>query len=330
MATLKDVAQLAGVSQATVSRLLNQDPNLSIPEETRSNIFNAVKELGYEKKQKKENHKLRIGILQWYSPAQEMDDPYYLSIRTGAETFYVNNNVQIIRVFKGDEDYKEQLKGVDGLICIGKFCAEEMKKCSFLASNVVFADMQTKQIEYNTISLDFKNAVKDALKHLIENNHQKIGFIGGEELLDDGSVYKDKRIIYFKEYAKKNQIEYLPYLEIGEYTRLFGYEAGLRLLEKQSRPTAVICASDPIAIGFMKAVREKGLEVPKDISIIGFDNIDDCSYTIPPLTSIEAHAKQMGEYAAMMLSNLIEARMPIPFRMVLPCSLVKRNSVATI
>ncbi len=83
MATIKDVAELANVSSATVSRILNNDKTLSVPEETRQAVFNAAKELNYIKKRKAPKNEFTIGIVQWYSLQQEIDDPYYLQIRQG-------------------------------------------------------------------------------------------------------------------------------------------------------------------------------------------------------------------------------------------------------
>ena len=89
MATIKDIALKAGVSSASVSRILNNDATLNVPQETRQRVFDAAKELGYEKKKKKfDDTIMTIGIVQWMSPIQETDDPYYLSIRQGVEEFF--------------------------------------------------------------------------------------------------------------------------------------------------------------------------------------------------------------------------------------------------
>ncbi|WP_300900288.1 LacI family DNA-binding transcriptional regulator, partial [Faecalibaculum rodentium] len=102
MATLKEVAALAGVSQAAVSRFLNNDPRLSLPDSTRQRILDAVNELGYVKKARKNKDPRRIGILHWYSLEQELADPYYLSIRSGIEEYCAREQLQIIRMFKAD------------------------------------------------------------------------------------------------------------------------------------------------------------------------------------------------------------------------------------
>lgn len=326
MATLKDVANLAGVSPSTVSRFLNQDPSLTLPETTKNNIRKAVSELRYEKKNRKDKQK-RIGILQWYSLDQEMEDPYYLSIRTGVETFCAREDLSIVRVFKSDGGYEEALAGVDGLICIGKFDPHAMEKFAGICPEVIFVDMQTPLIQYNTISLDFKNAMREVVSLFVENGHHSVGFLGGQETLDDNSVYDDPRIPYFIEYAKEAGLNYNPYFLIDRFSRDSGYEMMKTLLDAPTRPTAVFCCSDPIAIGAMRAIAEEGLRVPEDISIVGFDDINAAKYCTPPLTTVHVDSYYLGEYAAVLMKSMLEIKPVLPFRMVLPCSMTMRQSL---
>lgn len=327
MATLKDVAALAGVSQATVSRLLNNDPNLSLPEETRTNIMNAVKQLGYEKKNKKTKEKFRIGILHWYTLEQEISDPYYLSVRSGIEAFCNKDDVQIVRVFRTDNDISETFRGIDGLLCIGKFSLAEMKNLSALCSNVIFVDMRTDELEFNTISFDFKNALRDVVHLMADNGHTKVGLFAGNEILNDGSIYPDTRISYFKEYAKEMNLDFENYIRIDQYTRESGYKMAMDLIESGDLPTCILCASDPIAIGALSAFTLKGIQVPEDISLIGFDDIDDVNYTMPPLSSVKLDSYYMGQYAAMMMHSMLTNPHPLPFSMKLPCSFTNRQSL---
>lgn len=327
MATLKDVAQLAGVSMATVSRFLNNDSGLSLPDSTKDKILQAVDELDYKKKPKEKKGRLKIAVLQWYSPQQELSDPYYLSIRAGIESYFSDKKVEIHRIFKSDDNYIEQIKDIHGLICIGKFANEEMKNLTSLCPNTLFLDMVTDRIEYNTISLDLHQAMIDITEYLIRLNHKKIGFLGGQEVLSDYTVYKDKRIEAFTTTAKAHNVLYNPYFLIDEYTRESGYKMMKQLLEGESYPSAVIACSDPIAIGALRAIREKGLRVPEDISIVGFDNIEETEFLDPPLTTVHAPSHYMGKYGAMILEMMIQTGPMVPCQILLPCSLVIRKSV---
>lgn len=327
MTTLKDVAALAHVSVSTISRFLNQDPTLSIPEATRQSIIEAVKKTGYEKRQKKEKKALKIGLLHWYTLEQEMNDPYYLQVRLGIETYFAKDEVEIVRIFKNDTNKISRLENIDGLICLGKFSVKEMEKFTTSYEPVVFLDMQTSSIQFNTISLDLEQAMKDVLAYLAKQNFERVGFLGGYETLEDHEVYRDPRTETFLREAKKYGMVYDPYFLIDAYTKESGYKMMMHLLEQETLPQAVVACSDPIAIGAMRAIKEKGLQIPKDISIIGFDDIEDAKYCDPPLTSVHAPAKQLGQYGAMLLLDLIQKQIELPFQMLLPCHLVIRNSV---
>ena len=331
MATLKDVAALAGVSVATVSRALNQDPTLSLPQETLDKILHAVQEAGYQKRSRKPKQRIQIGILQWYSLEQEMDDPYYLSMRVGIEQYCLQDSLEIVRIFKSDGNWQELIKNLDGLICIGKFARPEMEQCTELCSKTIFLDMETDRIEFNTISLSFKDAVRDVLEYLRTNGHQKIAFLGGQEVLADSSVYEDCRIRYFLDFARPMGFEYNPWFLIGRYSRESGYEMMKTILENPVRPTAVFCCSDPLAIGALKAIREAGLKIPQDISIVGFDDIEDAAYSLPALTTVHTEPARMGSFAASLVHQMItQSDVLTPFKMVFPCHLVIRESVRKI
>ena len=136
MATIKDIAELAKVSSASVSRVLNNDPTLSVPKETRQRVLDAANQLGYKKKNKKVyDTVMTLGIIQWISPIEESNDPYYLSIRQGVEEYCFKNKIAIKRVFKTDVDYLNQLEDIQGLVCIGKYSQEDIETYKKICSN---------------------------------------------------------------------------------------------------------------------------------------------------------------------------------------------------
>ena len=324
MATIKDVAIEANVSPATVSRILNDDPSLNVPFETRQNVLQAAQKLNYIKKRKTTKSSFTMGIVQWYTVQQEIDDPYYLSVRQGAEEFCRKNNIQVLRTFKDDINYLSTIKDVDGLICIGKFNSFEIEQFQKISKNVIFLDMSTSPINVNSICLDFVSAMKDALNYLTTLNHKKIGYLGGKEYIDKDTIYNDERKRTFEDYCLSHHIEYLPYTLEESFTKESGYAMMSELIHKQSLPDAIVAASDPIAIGAMRALQENNIKIPDDISIIGFDDISAASFTTPPLTTLYAPAFEMGEYGAHMIYHM--PRNKIPMKIVLPCTLIERDS----
>lgn len=144
MATLKDIAKRAGVSSATVSRILNQDETLSVTPQTRERVQEIARELNYKKKSSPSS-KTVIGIFQWVTLFQELEDPYYQAIRSGIERYCMTENLEIRRAFQSDPDYMNTLRGVQGLICIGKFNDKQIQLFESITPNVIFVDMQTSK-----------------------------------------------------------------------------------------------------------------------------------------------------------------------------------------
>ena len=331
MPTIKDVANLANVSSATVSRILNNDKTLSVPEETKQAVLNAAKKLNYTKKRKANKGDFTLGIVQWYSLQQEIDDPYYLQIRQGIENFCLQNNINVIRTFKTDLNYLDALKNVDGLVCIGKFSNDEIVKFKKISNKIVFLDMVSSHRNDTTITLDFEAAIKEAMDYLQLSNHQKIGFLGGKELLDDNTIYPDPRKEVFIKYCNDHNITYETYLYEDAFTTESGYTMMVEMISKKDLPTAIFCASDPIAIGALRALLEHNIKVPEDISLIGFDDIKAASFTNPPLTTVYAPATLMGEYGASIVYHILSKySSPAPMKIVLPCTLIERESCKVI
>lgn len=325
MATLKDVAKEANVSPATVSRILNNDPTLNVPVETRRAVLQAAEKVNYTKKAKRVlQSSTAYGILQWYSLQQEVDDPFYLTLRLGAEEYCQRHQIRIVRTFKDDVNIYETLKDVSGLICIGKFSKEDVEKLKKITERIIFLDMKVPAIKAHSISLDFSQAMEFGLEYLQNLGHQKIGFLGGKEYVGDHILFQDKRKESFIYYCENNSITYKPYLIEGEFSRDSGYNMMNQLIESHNLPDALIAASDPIAIGAMRALSEHNIRIPEDISIIGFDDIAASRFTNPPLSTFYAPAFEMGKYGAQILHHMKDSQ--IPMQIQLPCRFIERES----
>ena len=353
MATLKDIAVQSGVSVSAVSRILNHDATLGVPPETRQRVFDTAKKLGYHKvrrktnKKKTDRHAFTMGIIQWFSAQEELQDHYYLQIRQGIEDFCVRHSIEIRRAFQTDTDHLRDLEKVDGLVCIGKFSDKEAAALSRLCSNVIFIDMHGNAPDLSAITLDFEGAVRTALHYLESLGHEQIAYLGGKEFTADGrQVTDERREAYIRERKEKGLFRE-EYLLEGIYSSASGYELMKELLshtrglekpgdpEENGReekdenavlPTAVFCASDNIAFGALKAVHDYGLKVPEDISLIGFDDVEMCAYSSPPLTTLRAPAYAMGQQGANLVFTASNLSSKTPMKIRMSCRLVKRES----
>ena len=213
MATIKDIAQKASVSAATVSRILNQDDTLSVTDETKQRVLKVAQELNYTKHLKNTVEKsISIGIFQWYSVFQELEDPYYQAIRVGIEKYCADHNIHVVRAFQSDCNYPDTLKDLQGLICIGKFNKSQIKSFQKLNSNTIFVDMKTPKIYCDTINLDFQQAVTEALDYLYDLGHRKIAYLGGKEVLADNSVYFEERKDTFINFCQEHSIDHKSFI----------------------------------------------------------------------------------------------------------------------
>lgn len=327
MATIKDIAAAAGVSPTTVSRILNSDITLNVSPETRQKVLDSAHALNYKKKARSSSKSAyTLGIVQWFSPQQEMEDNYYLLIRQGIEDFCMQNCIHVVRTYKADVNYMDALKQVDALICVGKFSDDEIRHFREMTSNILFLDMPITDSSISTITLDFAQAMETGLDYLTSLGHTKIGFLGGQEYLADGALFPDTRKSLFVQYCETHDLVYQPYVLEEAFTTESGYRMMNQLLALGTLPTAVIASSDPIAIGALRALSDKGIRVPEDISVMGFDDTSLSSFTTPPLTTIHAPAYDMGSFGANIIFNILKLQPATALKIQLPCTLMVRKS----
>lgn len=328
MATIRDIAAKAGVSIATVSRVLNFDETINVSDGTKKKIFEIAEQLDYvtlrERKSKKQDF-LNIGIVYWYSDKEELEDPYYLSIRMGIEKRCLDEHIYFTRVNKGDK--YDKLENLDGIVAIGKFASCDIEKFNISTSNIVFVDSSPNEELYDSVVIDFRKAVTSALGYLISLGHKDIFYIGGEEYINDG---KDK----VKDYREETYIDYMQNIGsynssnmlLGNYTPADGYRLMKEALSKKNPLRAFFIASDSMAIGAYKAVIEAGLSIPKDISIIGFNDISTAKYMTPALSTIKIYTDFMGETAVDLILERLKSERTISKKVVIPTKLIIRES----
>lgn len=327
MATIKDIAERAGVSSATVSRVLNHDETLNVQESTRKRVMEAAEELEYTMPSpRKKCKKLKIGIFGSYSPEEELEDPYYLCIRLAVKKKLDEEGCHHMEISLSDSS--EKIMGLDGIICTGTFTTEMLQGISSWDKPVVMIDCNADLPQCDTITVDYKNAVRELLDYLIKKGHKKIGFIGGgaEQWLDRRS--EDPRYTEFCAYLKEKGLFCEDYVKLGEHQARYGRKLFTELYREGKLPTAIFAANDSIAAGIYRAAYELGLKIPEDISVIGFNDIPSAKYMVPPLSTVRLHMEFMGEHAVSLLSQRIQESRDINIKILVPTKLRIRDSVA--
>lgn len=340
MATLKEIANSVGVSVGTVSRVLNNDSTISVGDDTKIKIFEVAEEMQYKTlKQRKtsskiKTNKLRVGIVEMYSHSEQLQDPYYLLLRSVVEKDCFDNEIEVVNLYKYENEYKfigEELLG--GIIAIGKFTNKEVSMLNETSDNIVFLDSSPDEQKYDSIKVNFKLGTDKALDHLMELGHREIGYIGSSKTLDDNKEKSfDNRLKFFTEYMKSKGLYKKEYiLDTKEMTAMDGYDATNNFINsKESMPTAFFVGTDTIATGVLKALYEHNINVPEDVSIIGFNDLIASQHTIPPLTTVRVHIEHLASASVDLIVEKINKHRKYCKKVIIPSELIIRSSTRRI
>lgn len=327
--TISDIANEVGVSIATVSRALNYDETLNINIETRNKIFEVAERLKYESPmRKKRKKKYNIGLYCSYSYEEELKDTYYLSIRIAIENKLKEEKLNIYRIDSIDEF--SNLKNIDGVIALGTFDKIDTSNMELCEKPIVFVDHRGDEEKFDSVVIDYERATCKAMDYLFKLGHKKVAFIGGCDFDNKGEKIIDHREENYIKIMKQNNLFNDDYIKIGKYDANYGFISTKELIEKGDIPTAIIVANDSIAIGCYKAIFEKGLSIPNDISIVGFNDISISEYMYPPLTTIRLHSDFMGITAVETILERLSSDRNLFKTIVIPTKLIKRESCSNI
>lgn len=307
MVTIKDIAHAAGVSSATVSRVLNQDQAMSVSDETRTKIFTIAEQLGYKKskrtnKRSKSSH--RIAIIEWYTEQEELDDLYYYSIRLGAEKRAQELGYEIIRIFNNDS--MAQLENIDGIIAIGKFSPDKIKELETYSDNLVFVDSDTLNYGHSCVTTDFENSVINVIDYFINNGLKKIGMIAGQETSSDKStLLSDPRLNTFQFYLQQLKLYDPNLIKIGSFSSEAGYKIMKEFIMElgDNLPQAFFVANDALASGALRALQEAKIPVPERVGLISFNDTSLAKYMYPKLSTVTVFTEEMGKQAIQILEQ---------------------------
>ncbi len=307
--TIKDLAREAGVSYATVSRALNDHPEVS--DETKKRIMKIALEMGYQPNAiaqglvKKETKTVGLIIPDITNPffpevARGIEDA---AVEAGYTIFLCNTNWNAQR----EERYFDVLiqKQVDGLI-IGPSSEEVSHLGKVLASGIktVFISRAINHTNGTSIIIDNILGAKQAVEYLIQRGHQRIAFIGGQE---DISTNRERLQGYTQALNNNGLALDESLIKTGSFKRDSGYFIMNQILKSDdcNRPTAVFAANDLLALGVIQAVKENGLSIPGDVAVVGFDDIEFASLPEIQLTTVSQPKYDMGKLAFSTLMELI-------------------------
>ncbi|WP_139991559.1 LacI family DNA-binding transcriptional regulator [Paenibacillus paridis] len=336
MAKLKDIADRVGVSISTVSRVMKNDANRSVSDETRKKIWETAEQLGYRTnrapKTKKNESKsaYHIGCVVAI-PQNKYNNPYFSVILEGIEKALAAAGMRLEFVYSiENESDVDQLRTlikehrIDGMLVVERIDSEAYQWIKANVRAVVGVDISDKEVP--VVSYDRVAAAKEAVQHLIEQGHRQIGYIGGAELDDD--FRDEKRFLGYQSAMKEAGLPIYDHWVIDvKWDVALSYELTRQAFEKNDHtPTAIFAASDMMAIAAMRAATERELKIPDDIAFFGVDNIEISEFTSPPLSTIHVPKLEMGMFAVKLLLDYLENQYTIPVKMIIPYQCMLRHS----
>jgi LacI family transcriptional regulator len=328
--TLEQIAVIAGVSRATVSRVINSDPNVS--EKTRARVMRVIQELNFQPNRAARSLAGgRAGVIGLVIPVGVgtiFAEPFFSLLIQGVTSESNSRDVSTM-LWLAEPDYERRMitkilyNGlVDGLIISSTTSDDPLIEavCRSHMPFVVVGRYPCRD-ELTYIDSDNLSGAHQAVEHLLSLGHQRIATITGPQNTAVGQDRYQGYVQALRQYGRPLS----PDLVVeSDFTDGGGYAAMQRLLPYH--PDAVFVASDWMALGALRALRAAGIRVPEDIALVGFDDIPLASQTTPPLTTIRQQILQIGALASQLLLNLLDRPGSPPVQKILPTELVIRES----
>ena len=338
MATLKEIAERTGYSPATISRILSGDQTLSVTEDARRAVLEAAGKLNYNETRSRRGRNpktvLRVGLADMLTPAQQLDDPYYLYLSNYVKQGCLEKRYALTSLERRNDLFVAPSgEDLNGIIAVGSFTTKQIESLAAISPNIVFLDSSPLESRFDSVVLGYELGISLAMEHLTQLKHRKIGFVGPTYKYNDRrqNVLEVRRQIYCKlmeEYGLQAEeifvecpMELDPTIKAWrEYLR-----SGKEL------PTAVICANEDNAIGTVQCLMQEGYVVPRDISIVSFNDTPRSALFNPALTSVSINEAEMANTALRLVYEraVLPDKEPIrsiPLKVVVPPSLVVRDS----
>ncbi|MBD2871642.1 LacI family DNA-binding transcriptional regulator [Paenibacillus arenilitoris] len=329
MATIKDVARMAGVSISTVSYALNNNEKVS--KETKRKILDAARQLNYQKNgiasDLKKTSTRTIALI-----VTDLSGPHYSELVKGIQEVALSKGYDLLACSSIGEEMSTAVKfltekRVDGAIVLAYNIGEDILNQSARKGFPIILLDRTADNDYVvSIEVDNEEGCFMAAEYLIEQGHRDIAYIGGKAL----DRLDFKRVEGYKNALRKHGLEERGQLhQFGYFNRDNGYSMTKMLIAQGNLPTGVMYANDEMAIGGLKAFKEHGIDVPADVSVIGFDDIELARYVRPALTTIMQPKYERGALAAHLLFQALEGK-AVERYYKFPTQLVVRDSVQKI
>lgn len=331
MPTIYDVALKSGYSPTTVSKAFNNYPDIS--EKTKREILKVAKEMGYlpnsHARALLTKKSWMIGVLYDESSGLGIKHPFFNAVIESFKKTIEDKGYDLMFISKdiGGNEFSYlkhcQFRSIDGVIIVySDYHNQEVHELINSDIPCILIDMESENA--STVCSDNVQGGLQAVEYLYSLGHRKIAHISGGDDTFSGPKRKEGYKQGLQQFDLPIKAEWI--VNGGYFTYDGGYEAMKRLLQLEEKPTAVFVAGDYMAIGAMEAIKDHGLKVPEDISIIGFDDIELAQFVTPRLTTVKQNTNEIGKKAAELLVEAIDHKKKLNQMTMVPTEIVVRDS----
>lgn len=308
MTTIKEIAQESGYSPATVSRLLNNDPNLSITANTKNKILETANKLGYWKNHQSRRIHPTIALLYRVNDPEQLQDEYFTSLKNKITEVVKKEDLEI-KIYHSIHGLIKDAALFQGFVGVGtnRVESKKLEDLHKVLPNGVFIDTNPAPKLFDAIKPNLALTVEDAIEQLVNSGYKKIGFIGGDGAKFNGIQERDVREITFDEYVNTHHIPNTKTFVGGPFSVDNGYVLGKKVIQECNGdlPDAFVIASDTLSVGVLQAFNEAKISIPGDVAILSINNSNVANYVSPPLSSYSINQDEMVNMALRMLTDLI-------------------------
>ena len=305
MATIKEIAEMVGVSSAAVSRVLNYDESISVSSETRAAIFAAAEKVGYKKRviYPKIDH---VALICFTEMEDELEDIFYQDVKDELLKQAKKMNIHLT-VYNKSDGIHSIPKDLSAFIAVGWLNRKEINALYKRCKKGVFIGTSPDEKLFDAVRPNMDSFVTQIVDYFMEHGHRTIGFIGGPDRnIDTGLPSMDIREWSFRQSAAYYGCLNEDYILISnKFTVEEGYRMGKELLKKKSLPTSLCVASDTLAVGVLQALNEAGIQIPEQIAVFSINDVNIAKYVSPPLTTIHIDIPIICETALELLRNKV-------------------------
>ncbi len=305
MATIKEIAEIVGVSSAAVSRVLNYDEKISVSSETREAIFAAAEKIGYKKRviyPKIEN----VALLYFTDNEDELEDVFYSGVKDEIIRQAKKMNI-CLSIYSRQDGMNAIPRDLNAFIAVGWLNRKEIDRLYRICKRGVFIGTSPDEKLYDAVRPNMDSFMTQMVDYFMEKGHKSIGFIGGSDRnIDTGAPSMDIREWSFRQSAAYYGCLNEDYIFISEsFTVSEGYRLAKELVSREDYPTALCIASDTLAVGVLQALNEEGIQIPEQMALFSINDVNIAKYLSPPLTTIHIDIPCICETALELLRNRV-------------------------